>query len=110
MSAVHNVRDADDAAPHHAETKAGAFHAYARRCAHRVATFRRKTAIYLSFDAMYGHPFWRQNAPLIYRSRMATKPSAPARRPRPRAIVLPEHGEVPVKLASRAKGLLERKL
>ena len=70
---------------------------------------RAKAAIYLSFDAMYGHPFWRQNAPLIYRSRMATKPSAPARRPRPRAIVLAEHGEVPVKLTSRAKGLLERK-
>lgn len=41
---------------------------------------------------------------------MATKPPFPAGRPRPRAIVLAEHGEAPVKLTSREKVVLDEAL
>ena len=41
---------------------------------------------------------------------MSTEPSAPARGRRPRALVLAEHEEVPVKLTSREEVLVEQAL
>jgi len=41
---------------------------------------------------------------------VAKKPAAPSRRARPRAIVLAEHGEAPVKLNAREKTLLDEAL